>query len=105
MALFREVRAVTGMGLRSIPQRLASSSVVVIGIAGVVGVLVSVLGMAMSFSEHVTSTGRADRAIVLRSGSGVARHPASSTRTRRSSSWTSPASHAMPKATRSPLAT
>jgi putative ABC transport system permease protein len=71
MALFREVRAVTGMGLRSIPQRLTSSSVVVIGIAGVVGVLVSVLGMAMSFSEHVTSTGRADRALVLRTGSGV----------------------------------
>src|SRR5215207_7328428 len=71
MGLFREIRAVTGMGLRSIPQRLASSSVVVIGIAGVVGVLVSVLGMAMGFSEHVTSTGRADRAIVLRSGSGV----------------------------------
>ena len=71
MALFREVRAVTGMGLRSIPQRLTSSSVVVIGIAGVVGVLVSVLGMGMSFSEHVTSTGRADRALVLRTGSGV----------------------------------
>ena len=74
MALFREVRAVTGMGLRSIPQRLTSSSVVVIGIAGVVGVLVSVLGMGMSFSEHVTSTGRADRALVLRTGSGV-EHP------------------------------
>jgi putative ABC transport system permease protein len=30
-----------------------------------------VLGMAMSFSESVTSTGRADRAIVLRKGSAV----------------------------------
>jgi putative ABC transport system permease protein len=71
MSLFREVRAVTGMGLRSIPQRLTSSSVVVIGIAGVVGVLVSVLGMAMSFSEHLIDTGHADRAIVLRKGAGV----------------------------------
>jgi putative ABC transport system permease protein len=71
MALFREIRAVTGMGLRSIPRRLASSSVVVVGIAGVVGVLVSVLGMAMSFSEHIASTGHADRAIVLRTGAGV----------------------------------
>jgi putative ABC transport system permease protein len=71
MALLREIGAVTNMGLRSIPQRLASSSVVVIGIAGVVGVLVSVLGMAMSFSEWSVSTGRADRAIVLRTGANV----------------------------------
>jgi putative ABC transport system permease protein len=71
MTLFREIRAVTAMGLLSIPQRLASSSVVVIGIAGVVGVLVSVLGMATSFSEYLIGTGHADRAIVLRKGSGV----------------------------------
>jgi putative ABC transport system permease protein len=71
MSLLREIRAVTGMGLRSIPQRLASSSVVIIGIAGVVGVLVSVLGMAMSFSEHLIGTGHADRAIVLRTGANV----------------------------------
>jgi putative ABC transport system permease protein len=45
--------------------------VIVIGIAGVVGVLVSVLGMAMSFSQSIASTGRADRALVLRKGSGV----------------------------------
>ena len=71
MSLFREIRAVTGMGLRSIPQRVASSSVVIIGIAGVVGVLVSVLGMAMSFSEHLIGTGHTDRALVLRTGAGV----------------------------------
>jgi putative ABC transport system permease protein len=71
MSLWREIRAVTAMGLRSLPQRLASSSVVIVGIAGVVGVLVSVLGMAMSFSEHIASTGRADRALVLRTGAGV----------------------------------
>jgi putative ABC transport system permease protein len=71
MTLLREVRAVTAMSLRSVPQRLASSSVIVIGIAGVVGVLVSVLGMAMSFSDLLTSTGHADRAILLRAGAGV----------------------------------
>jgi putative ABC transport system permease protein len=59
------------MNLRSIPQRFLSSCVIVIGIAGVVGVLVSVLGMAMSFSEFVTSTGRADRAIVMRTGANA----------------------------------
>jgi putative ABC transport system permease protein len=71
MTMLAEIRAVTGMSLRSIPQRVANSSVIVIGIAGVVGVLVAVLGLAMSLSESVASTGRADRAIVLRKGSSV----------------------------------
>jgi putative ABC transport system permease protein len=71
MSLFREIGAVTGMNLRSIPQRFLSSCVIVIGIAGVVGVLVSVLGMAMSFSEFMTSTGRGDRAIVMRTGANA----------------------------------
>ena len=71
MTMLTEIRAVTGMSLRSIPQRVANSSVIVIGIAGVVGVLVAVLGLAMSLSESVASTGRADRAIVLRKGSSV----------------------------------
>src|SRR6185295_11751696 len=69
--MLREIGAVTGMSLRSIPQRVANSSVIVIGIAGVVGVLVAVLGLAMSLSESVASTGHADRAIVLRKGSSV----------------------------------
>jgi putative ABC transport system permease protein len=71
MSLFKEIRAVTGMSLRSVPQRLGTSSVIVIGIAGVVGVLVSVLGMARSFSESLISTGHDDRAIVLRTGANA----------------------------------
>lgn len=71
MNLFRQTRAVTGMSLKSIPQRLGSSTVIVIGIAGVVGVLVSVLGMARSFSDAMISTGHDDRAIVLRTGSNA----------------------------------
>jgi putative ABC transport system permease protein len=42
--------------------------VVVIGIAGVVGVIVSVLAMTQSLSRTLVETGRHDRAIVLRSG-------------------------------------
>jgi putative ABC transport system permease protein len=57
------------MNLRSLPQRLWTSAVVVIGIAGVVGVLVSVLAMGTGFSNAMTSTGRPGYAIVLRSGS------------------------------------
>ena len=59
------------MGLSSMPQRVVSSSVIIIGIAGVVGVLVSVLGMAMSFSELLVGTGHADRAIVLKKSAAV----------------------------------
>jgi putative ABC transport system permease protein len=68
MSLFRQMAAVTGMNLRSIPRRLGTSSVVVIGIAGVVGVVVSVLGMTRSLSHTLVDTGRPDRAVVLRSG-------------------------------------
>lgn len=68
MRTLRQIAAVTGMNLRSIPQRVGSSVVIVVGIAGVVGVLVSVFTMATSLSGTVLSTGRPDRAIVLRSG-------------------------------------
>jgi putative ABC transport system permease protein len=57
------------MNLMSLPQRLWTSAVIVIGIAGVVGVLVSVLAMGTGFSNAMTSTGRPAYAIVLRSGS------------------------------------
>ncbi len=68
MSVFRQIAAVTGMNLRSVPRRLGTSSVVVIGIAGVVGVVVSVLGMTRSLSHTLVDTGRPDRAVVLRSG-------------------------------------
>jgi len=59
------------MSLRSIPQRLGASMVIVIGIAGVVAVLVSMLAMAVGFTKTVQGAGRADRVIVLRGGSGA----------------------------------
>lgn len=67
--MFKQTFAITAMNLKSIPQRLGTSSVIVIGIAGVVAVLVSVLAMATGFHKTVNSSGRADRAIVLRGGS------------------------------------
>jgi putative ABC transport system permease protein len=70
MSMFRQIGAVTAMNLRSIPQRLGTSLVIVIGIAGVVAVLISVLAMASGFRQTVAGTGRQDRAIVLRGGSG-----------------------------------
>src|SRR5262249_34533659 len=44
------------------------SFVVVVGVAGVVGVLVAVLAMGQSFQQMLVATGSADRAIVLSKG-------------------------------------
>jgi len=68
MSLFREIGAVTAMNLRSVPSRWGTSSVIVLGMALVVGVLVSVLGMTRSLTSTIADTGRPDRAIVLRAG-------------------------------------
>jgi putative ABC transport system permease protein len=61
--------AVTGIGIASLPQRWAAASVIVVGIAGVVGVLVALLAMGRGFQATVASTGNAHTAIVLRGGS------------------------------------
>lgn len=65
MSALKEVAAVTGMSLRSLPGRLGTSLVIVVGIAAVVAVLVSVLAMSTGFIESMTKSGRAERAIVL----------------------------------------
>lgn len=65
----KQTTELTIIALRTIPQRLGTSLVVVIGIAGVVGVLVSVLAMSEGFRHTLASTGRRDRAILLRAGS------------------------------------
>jgi putative ABC transport system permease protein len=69
MSLISQVTAVVAMNLRSLPQRLGTSFVIVIGSGGVVAVLVSVLAMAAGMSKTLQAVGRDDRAIVLRNGS------------------------------------
>lgn len=69
MKLFRQIAAVTAMNFRSLPQRAGTSSVIVIGIAGVVAVMVSVLAMSTGMIRTMENSGRADRAIVMRNGS------------------------------------
>ena len=60
--------AVTALNLRTIPQRLGSSGVAIVGIAGVVVVLVSVLSIAAGFSAAMREAGSPARALVMRSG-------------------------------------
>ena len=64
-----QIIAVTGVTLRSIPQRLGSSIVAIIGIAGVVIVFTAVLSIAEGFRAAMKGTGDPQTVIVLRSGS------------------------------------
>ena len=64
----RQTVAVTALNLRTIPQRLGSSGVAIIGIAGVVIVLVSVLSIASGFTAAMQGSGSPTRALVMRSG-------------------------------------
>ena len=65
MNLFKQLVAVSSISLRSLPHRAASSAVIVIGTAGVVAVLLSVLALSTGLAGTLTATGSADRAIVL----------------------------------------
>ncbi len=60
--------AVTSLSIRTIPQRLASSVVAVVGIAGVVIVFVAVLSIGEGFRAAMTVAGSPSRALVMRSG-------------------------------------
>ena len=64
-----QVAAVTAVTLRSIPQRLGSSIVAIVGIAGVVIVFIAVLSIAEGFRAAMTEAGDPQTAIVMRSGS------------------------------------
>jgi putative ABC transport system permease protein len=68
MRSLQQVAPVVAMNLHSLPQRLGASLVTVIGIAGVVGVLICVLAMAVGFARTVAGTGKSDRVIVLADG-------------------------------------
>jgi len=64
-----QVFEITVMNLKNLPSRLGSSAVIVVGIAGVVGVMVAILAMAAGFRATLDRGGEPDRAIVLRGGS------------------------------------
>jgi putative ABC transport system permease protein len=69
--MLKQIVAVTALNVRGIKQRLVGSSVIVVGIMSVVGVLVSVLTMAGSLSGTLLAAGHAERAIVLRAGANA----------------------------------
>lgn len=67
--MFGQIFEITLLSLRNLPSRLGSSSVIIVGIAGVVGVLVAILAMARGFDATMDRAGAPDRAIVMRGGS------------------------------------
>jgi putative ABC transport system permease protein len=67
----RQALAISWVGLATIPQRLGATSVVVVGIAGVVAVLVAMQAMAAGFEATVTRAGNDETAIVLRAGANA----------------------------------
>ncbi len=72
MFLFRsgmQTRSVASVGISTLTQRLGSSAVIVVGIAGVVGVLVALLAMAEGYAQTLRNSGSRDTAIVMRGAS------------------------------------
>lgn len=70
MSSLREMRAATEFALLGLPKRFGPSIVIVVGIAGVVGVLLSMLAMTSTLSKTITDSGHADRALVMRTNAG-----------------------------------
>ena len=68
MNLFKQIAAVTGMNLRSLPNRWGSALVVVVGIASVVAVVVSLLAINEGITRMQQKDSRDDRVIVTNSG-------------------------------------
>lgn len=69
--MLSQIFAVTGVNLKSIPERWGPSLVIVIGLAGVVAVFTALLAMGEGLSSTLASTGRKDNALVMRGGSAT----------------------------------
>src|ERR1700743_962513 len=67
--MLSQILAITGINVRSIPERWATSLVIVIGLAGVVAVFTALLAMATGFQKTLQAAGRADGALITRGAS------------------------------------
>jgi putative ABC transport system permease protein len=66
---FAQILALSGIALSSLPQRRASAAVIILGVAGVVALLTSVMAVSLSLVRAISGTGQPDRAIVIQRGS------------------------------------
>ena len=67
--MLSQIVAVTSVNLRSIGQRLASSTVAIIGIAGVIVVFLGVLSIGEGFRKAMADVGDPQTVMVMRAGS------------------------------------
>lgn len=67
--MLSQIIAVTGVNIRSIPARIGSSTVAVVGIAGVVLVFVAVLSIAEGVNATMKASGDPNLVLILRAGS------------------------------------
>lgn len=67
--MLRQICEITLMNLRNIGARRGASSVIVVGIAGVVAVLIGLLSMSAGFAAALKDSSQPNRAIVMRTGS------------------------------------
>lgn len=68
MGGFRQIAAVTAVNIAGLPQRLWTSLVIVVGMACVVGVLLSMLSFSAGLARSIEAAAAPDRAIVIRTG-------------------------------------
>jgi putative ABC transport system permease protein len=68
MNTISQILAVTALNIRNLRERVASSVVAIVGVAGVVTVFVAVLSIAEGFRATLASTGSPATAIVMRGG-------------------------------------
>ncbi len=71
MSALRQLALLTTMALQSLPERIGTSLVVVVGTAGVVAVLLSAMAIATGLGRAMENSGRADRVVILRGGSAA----------------------------------
>jgi putative ABC transport system permease protein len=71
MSALTQIAAVSWMNIRSVPQRIGTSSVVIIGIGGVVAVLISVFAMSTGLVKALQNSGPDNRAIVVSTGAAA----------------------------------
>ena len=64
-----QIFSITLLNIRNLPSRIGSSSVIVVGIGCVVGVLITLLAMATGLETSLTRAADSNRAIVVRAGS------------------------------------
>ena len=66
--MFRQTFNITAMNLRNILSRKGSSSIIVVGVAGVVAVVVALLSMSEGIKSALTDASHPDRVVVMRTG-------------------------------------